>query len=118
MLAPEKKTGEKIPRQAFFCSLSRFRNDFFFFLFSRGHVSLLFSLFFFSRMSQGERSHTDAQPIRPDKAMPECNIVTMARSSDAGIYMSPSRREAEAEVVEENAAPSTFNLVVRRKSTH
>ena len=71
-------------------------------------------------MSQGERSHTDAQPIRPDKAMPECNIVTMARSSDAGIYMSPSRREAEVEVevVEENAAPSTFNLVVRRKSTH
>ena len=72
-------------------------------------------------MSQGERSHTDAQPIHPDKAMPECNIVTMARSSDAGIYMSPSRREAEVEVVEvveENAAPSTFNLVVRRKSTH
>lgn len=30
------------------------------------------------RMSQGECSHTEAGPIRPDKAMPECNIVTMA----------------------------------------
>lgn len=30
------------------------------------------------RMSRGECSRTEAGPIRPDKAMPECNIVTMA----------------------------------------
>lgn len=69
--------GRRFP-DGFFCSLSHFRND----IFRRPRFSPppLSSLPLRSgpRMSQGECSRTEAGPIRPDKAMPECNIVTMA----------------------------------------
>lgn len=86
--------------------------------FFEGHVSppppfLLFPSAQGRRMSQGECSRTEAGPIRPDKAMPECNIVTMAEELRRR-YLHVTRPEGR----ESECCTFCLQPRCRRKSIH